>query len=280
MLAAGNEPDFEMVQRDHAFTPPPAAERPIKNQMEMRYCYILTLPEQVKMMKTTKTTAYGVGFEVSHRGGNVPPGTVALPGGGGSIGLGGNKIAPSQSTFASPRGLVEFNRRNMRGLGETASASILFSRLDQRVLTTYAQPHFIGSQWQSLTSSSVERNSQNPLFTAGFGDLSFQVERLISRKSNTRLQVRYNFNKTNLSHLLVPDLVLDQDRHLRLSTLSATLIRDTRDKPLDAHRGSFSTINLVREDIRRCECDLERAGLLHAESARTIVGLSIGTVRR
>ena len=75
---------------------------------------------------------YGFGFEVSHRGGNVPAGTVALPGGGGTIGLDGNQIAPSQSTFASPRGLVQFNRRNMRGLGETASASILLSRLDQR----------------------------------------------------------------------------------------------------------------------------------------------------
>ncbi len=186
---------------------------------------------------------YGFGFEVSHRGGNVPGGTVALPGGGGSIGLGGNQIAPSQSTFASPRGLVEFSRRNMRGLGETASASILLSRLDQRVLTTYSQPHFLGSQWQSLTSFSVERNSENPLFTAGLGDLSFQVERLISRKHNTRLQVRYDFNKTTLSHLLVPELVLDEDRHVRLSTLSATLIHDTRDKPLDAHRGVFSTIN-------------------------------------
>ena len=186
---------------------------------------------------------YGFGFEVSHRGGNVPGGTVALPGGGGTIGLGGNQIAPSQSTFASPRGLVQFSRRNMRGLGEMASASILLSRLDQRAQTSYGQPHFLGSQWQSLTSFSVERNSENPLFTAGLGDLSFQVERLISRKTNTRLQVRYDFNKTSLSHLLVPDLVLDQDRHLLLSTVSATLIRDTRDKPLDAHRGIFSTLN-------------------------------------
>ena len=187
---------------------------------------------------------YGFGFEVSHRGGNIPTGTVAVPGGGGTIGLGGNQIASSQSTFASPRGLVEYTRRNMRGLAETASASILLSRLDQRALTTYSQPHFIGSQWQSLTSFSVERNSENPLFTAGLGDLSFQLERLISRKSNSRLQVRYDFNKTTLSHLLVPELVLDQDRHVLLSTLSATIIRDTRDKPLDAHRGSFATVNL------------------------------------
>src|SRR5437660_10130498 len=89
---------------------------------------------------------YGVGFEVSHRGGNIPGGTVAIPGGGPGIGLGGTQIAPSQSTFASPRGLLEFNRRNIRGLGETASASILLARLDQRLLTTYSQPHFIGSQ--------------------------------------------------------------------------------------------------------------------------------------
>ena len=186
---------------------------------------------------------YGFGFEVSHRGGNVPSGTVAVPGGP-PIQLGGNQIAPSQSTFASPRGSIEFNRRNMRGLGETASASILLSRLDQRALITYSQPHFIGSQWSSLTSLSAERNTENPLFAARLGDVSFQVERLISRKSNTRLQLRYDFNKTVLSEVLVPQLVLSQDRNVHLSTLSGTLIRDTRDRPLDAHKGNFSTLTL------------------------------------
>jgi outer membrane protein insertion porin family len=184
---------------------------------------------------------YGFGFEVSHRGGNIPTGTVALPGGGGTIGLGGNQIAPSQSTFASPRGSVDFTRRNMRGLGETFSTSLLLSRLDQRALTTYAQPHFMGTQWQSVGSFSLERTSENPLFTASLGDVSFQVERLLHHKSNTRLQLRYDFNKTVLSHLLVPDLVLDQDRNVLLSTLSASLIHDTRDNPLDAHRGLYST---------------------------------------
>jgi outer membrane protein assembly factor BamA len=102
----------------------------------------------------------------------------------------------------------------------------------------------LGSEWGSLTSFSIERTSENPLFTAGLGDLSFQVERLISRKHNTRLQIRYDFNKTILSHLIVPELVLPRDRNVRLSTISGTLIRDTRDKPLDAHRGIFSTLNL------------------------------------
>ena len=186
---------------------------------------------------------YGFGFEVSHRGGNTPSGTVAVPGGP-VVGLGNNKIAPSQATYASPLGSVEFIRRNMRGLAETLRASLVLSRLDQRALTTYTQPHFIGSQWSSLSSISIERTTENPLFAASLGDVSFQVERLLSRKNNTRLQIRYDFNKTVLSHLLVPELVLRQDMNVHLSTFSSTVLRDTRDKPLDAHRGSLGTVNL------------------------------------
>ena len=187
--------------------------------------------------------SYGFGFEVSHRGGNIPAGTVAVPGLP-SVGLGSNQIAPSQALYASPLGSIEFTRRNMRGMAETASASILLSRLDQRVLTTYLQPHFLGSAWSSLTSFSIERTTENPLFAADLGDLSFQVEKLLSRKTHTRLQLRYDFNKTVLSHLLVPELVLPQDRDIYLSTFSGTLIRDRRDKPLDAHRGILATLDL------------------------------------
>jgi outer membrane protein insertion porin family len=186
---------------------------------------------------------YGFGFEVSHRGGNVPSGSVPIPGGG-DVQLGNNQIAPSQSTFASPRGSIEFTRRDMRGMGETFTTSLLLSRLDQRALAAYTQPHFIGSEWSSLTSISAERTTENPLFGAGLGDASFQLERVLSKKNNTRLQLRYAFNRTVLSELLVPELVLEQDRNVHLSTFSASLVRDTRDKPLDAHKGEFSTATL------------------------------------
>jgi outer membrane protein insertion porin family len=198
----------------------------------------------VKVHEAKRTDiTYGFGFEVSRRGSNVPSGTVAVPGLP-PVGLGNNQVASTESTFASPLGSIAINRRNLRGIGETASATLLLARLDQRFITSYAQPHFLGSEWGSLTSFSIERTSENPLFTAGLGDLSFQVERLISRKKNTRLQLRYDFNKTILSHLIVPELVLPRDRNIRLSTISSTLIRDTRDKPLDAHRGIFGTLNL------------------------------------
>jgi outer membrane protein insertion porin family len=200
----------------------------------------------VKVHEATRNEiTYGFGFEVSHRGGNIPTGTVALPGGGATIGLGNNQIAPSQATYASPLGSIEFTRRNLRGLGETASGSILLSRLDQRAIISYLQPHFLGSGWSSLASVSIERTTENPLFAASLGDVSFQVEKLLSRKTNTRLQLRYDFNKTILSQLLVPGLVLPQDQNVHLSTFSSTLIRDTRDKPLDAHRGVFENVSLA-----------------------------------
>ena len=186
---------------------------------------------------------YGIGFEVARRGGNIPTGTVAVPGLP-TIGLGNAQILPSEKTFASPRGSVEYSRRNMRGLGETASISLLAARLDQRALATYTQPHFRGSQWKSLFSLSAERTTLNPLFTARLGEASLQFERTINRAKTTIAQVRYDFRRTSLSQLLIPELVLPEDRSIRVSGVSGTLIHDTRDKPLDAHNGRFETLDL------------------------------------
>lgn len=185
---------------------------------------------------------YGFGIEISHRGGNVPAGTVAVPGLP-PVSIGNNRVAPSEASYVSPRGSIEFTRRNLFGRAQTGAISLLASRLDQRVLATYADPRFRGSQWQSLTSISLERTTENPLYTADLGDASFQLERLISRKKDVRAQLRYDFNKTYLSRLLVPELVLPQDRNVHLSTISGTLIEDTRDKPLDAHHGVYATLD-------------------------------------
>jgi len=186
---------------------------------------------------------WGVGFEVSRRGGSVPTGTVAVPGLP-TVGLGKAKISPSEQTFASPRGSLQFVRRNLRGLAETGSISLLVSRLDQRAIATYSDPHFRGTQWRSLFSLSAERTTENPLFAARLEDASFQVERYLNRAQTTTAQLRYSFQKTDLNQLLVPALVLPEDRNVRLSTFSGTIIKDTRDKPLDAHRGFYQTADL------------------------------------
>src|SRR5262249_34622531 len=63
--------------------------------------------------------------------------------------------------------------------------------------------------------------------------------------------VRYSFTETGLTRLLIPQLVPPSDLHVRLSTISATYTSDTRDNPLDAHKGLFQTyeFDLNREPL-------------------------------
>jgi len=189
-----------------------------------------------------KEISYGFGLEVARRGGNVPSGTITLPGLP-PITSGAPNFTAAEKTFVSPRGSIGFTRYNVRGLAETASISALIARLDQRALATYAQPHFRGSSWSSLYSASIERTTENPTFEARLAEGSWQLEKPLNKDKTRRVQLRYRFRRTVLSNLLIPGLVLPQDQRLRLSTLSATWIRDTRDKPLDASRGFYETLD-------------------------------------
>jgi outer membrane protein assembly factor BamA len=186
--------------------------------------------------------AYGFGLQVARRGGNVPAGTIALPGLPPVV-SGAPNFTAAEQTFVSPRGSVTFTRYNLRGLAESASASILLSRLDQRALATYSQPHFRESSWSSLLSASIERTTENPTFAARLGEGAWQFEKPLNKDRTRRIQLRYRFRRTILSDLLIPGLVPPQDQRLRLSTLSATWIRDTRDKPLDASHGFYETLD-------------------------------------
>ena len=190
-----------------------------------------------------KEISYGFGLEVARRGGNLPSGTIALPGLP-PITSGAPNFTAAEKTFVSPRGSIGFTRYNVRGLAETASVSALVARLDQRALATYAQPHFRGSSWSSLYSAAIERTTENPAFAARLAEGSWQLEKPLNKDKTRRIQLRYRFRRTVLSNLLIPGLVLPQDQRLRLSTLSATWIRDTRDKPLDASRGFYETLDL------------------------------------
>jgi outer membrane protein insertion porin family len=187
--------------------------------------------------------SYGFGLQVARRGGNVPSGTIALPGLP-PVTSGAPNFTAAEKTFVSPRGSIGFTRYNLRGLAESASISALLSRLDQRALATYSQPHFTGSSWSSLYSASIERTTENPTFEARLAEGSWQLEKPLNKDKTRRIQLRYRFRRTVLSNLLIPGLVLPQDQRLRLSTLSATWIRDTRDKPLDASRGFYETLDL------------------------------------
>lgn len=182
---------------------------------------------------------YGFGFEVVNRGGNVPSGTVALPGLP-PVGL-PSTFKTSEKTFWGPRGTFQYTRRNFRGLAETITIGLLGARLIQRAGISWADPYFLGANWSSNATISGERNSENPIFTSRYGDFGFQVQRSLNAAGNKILTLRYGYRQTSLTNLLIPDLVPPDDRQLHLSTLDASYTYDTRDNPLDATKGMYQT---------------------------------------
>jgi outer membrane protein insertion porin family len=185
--------------------------------------------------------AYGFGFEYTPLSASLSSGVVVLPG------LPTVSLPPSfqviQKNVFSPLGSIEYSRLNLRGRGETASIATFISRLDQRASFTYLHPQFRGLNWNGLWSFSVERTTQNPLFTARLGQGSFQIERILDAAKTKRLQFRYTYQRTVLTHLLIQNFIPPEDQSVRSSMPSVSFVRDTRDKPLDAHKGAFQTID-------------------------------------
>jgi outer membrane protein insertion porin family len=222
---------------------------------------------------------YGFGFEVINRGGSIPSGTVALPGLP-PVGL-PSTFKTSEKTFWGPRGTFQYTRRNFRGLGETISLSFLGARLDQRASASYTDPYFLGANYSSNVLLTVERNSENPIFTSRSGDFGFQVERLLNATGTRRLTARYGYRQTALTNLLIPDLVSPEDLRVRLSYFDGTYTYDTRDNVLDAHKGTFQTaefdidpsafgssVNFARLRIQAAYYKNIGAGIIWANSLR------------
>lgn len=184
---------------------------------------------------------YGGGLEIVSRGGSPPGGAIVIPGLA-PIPVGKNFVT-SERRFFGPRGSFAYTLHNLRGRGETFTAAILGSRLDNRATLTYGVPRFFSASWNSLLSATGERSTLNPLFSSTFGEGSFQVQRNLDARRTQTLILRYRLRRTVLSDLLIPDLVLPEDRAIRLSTVSVSYVRDTRDKPLDAHRGMYQTLD-------------------------------------
>ena len=188
------------------------------------------------------TMTYGFGFEVINRGGSVPSGTVAIPGLP-PVGLPSN-FTTSETTYYGPRGTFQYTRNNVRGKGESLSATAFAGRLDQRVAGYYIDPQFMWSKWGSTTSILVEKDEENPIYSSQVENGSYQLQRFLDKKKVDAFFLRYSFSQTDLTRILIPELVLPQDQHVRLSTIAANLTHDTRDNPLDAHKGTYQTIEL------------------------------------
>lgn len=185
---------------------------------------------------------YGFGFEIINRGGNIPSGTVAIPTLP-PIGLPGN-FTTNQQTFYGPRGTFQYTRNNVRGKAESISFTGFAGRLDQRGGIFYIDPNFRWSKWSLTLGVTAEHDGENPLFTSQQEIASEQIQRFLDDAKTRIFFLRYSFSKTDLTHIEIPELVPPEDQHVRLSTISASFTRDTRDNVLDAHKGMLQSMEL------------------------------------
>ena len=183
---------------------------------------------------------YSLGFEVIERGGSIPSGTVTVPGLP-PIGV-PTSFTADETTFYGPRGTVQYTRNNLRGKGESLELTAFAGRLDQRGNVYYIDPNFRWSPWRATVSASIERNEENPIFSSQIELGSVQLQRALDKAKKDILFARYSFSKTDLTRVLIPMLVPEEDQHVRLSTLAVNLTRDTRDNALDEHKGMLDSI--------------------------------------
>lgn len=185
---------------------------------------------------------YSVGFEATERGGTIPHGKVAVPG------LPAVEVPTtfqtSEESFWSPTGSIQYTRNNILGQAESFTIGGFASRLDLQGSTGWNFPDLRNTSWAANFSISAERDQQNPLFTSDLASAILQFQKFLDSDRAKSVFFRYTFNRTNLTNLLIPELVPPEDQNVRLSGLSGSFVRDTRDNPIDAHKGIYESAEL------------------------------------
>jgi outer membrane protein assembly factor BamA len=182
---------------------------------------------------------YGVGFEMTRRGGTLPDGRVAVPG----LPLlrVPSTFVTAEETFAGPRASLQYTRSNVRGRAESMTIGALYGPLERTAQFDYINPQFHWTKWRVVMEAAADYNRQNPLFTSRQLIATFQVEHPLDDKNRQNLILRYSLSRQNLTNLAIPELVRPKDQNVRLSMFSASYIRDTRNNAIDPQKGTYAS---------------------------------------
>jgi outer membrane protein insertion porin family len=182
---------------------------------------------------------YGIGFEITSRGGTVPDGRIAVPG------LPELRVpstfVTAQETFAGPRASLQYTRSNVRGRAEAMTVGALYGPLESTAQFDYINPQFHWTRWRAVTEAAADYNKQNALFTSRQLIATFQLEHPLDDKNRQNLILRYSLSRQNLTNLAIPELVPPRDQNVRLSMFSASYIRDTRNNAIDPQKGTYAS---------------------------------------
>ncbi|MGA2252388.1 POTRA domain-containing protein [Terracidiphilus sp.] len=188
------------------------------------------------------TLTYGAGFEAQT---GTPQNNCA------GLIAAGVECSANGHTGVSLRGLASITRNNLFGRDQSASISGNYGTLEQRVDLIYQYPHPLGAKNFGLTFSGGYANSQAvTTYVASRLDAGIRITQkftgsghgLLSRANTFIYEFDFRRVKVDENSIQVyPLAVAELSSAVRVGGPGFTWIRDTRDNPTDATRGSYTT---------------------------------------
>jgi outer membrane protein insertion porin family len=185
---------------------------------------IVVLVEEAKRY----TIAYGGGFEVQRLASTSSP-------------TGGQ-------VQAAPRGILELSKLNLTGRADSLSLKLRGSTLQGRALLGYSEPDTFGSQHLSFQATAfAEKTRDINTFTEDRYEGSVQLTEKVT--PFTTMLYHYAFRKVVVSNLNISasEIPLFNAPTL-VSQFGITWIRDSRDNPADASKGTFNSADVSIAD--------------------------------
>ncbi|WP_420239310.1 POTRA domain-containing protein [Telmatobacter bradus] len=162
----------------------------------------------------------------------------------------GESCDPNGKTGVSWRGILDITRNNLNGGERSASLRGTYGLLEQKVDLLYQIPHFQGNRNFGLTFSGGYASSKDVttyvasrLQAGARFTESFRAPNSFLSKANT-IVYEYDFRRVKVAQdslQVGPYDLKALSTAVRVAGPSLTWIRDTRDSPLDAHRGTYTS---------------------------------------
>ena len=202
-------------------------------------------PYKTVLIQTTEarrwTLTYGLGFEAQT---GTPQNNCR------GIATTGAPCSPNGKTGISPRVLGAVTRNNLFGREQSASIQGTYGLLEQNLNLLFQNPHFFGNRDFGFTFSGGYASSQNvttyvasKLETGVRWTEHFSQPGSFFSKANTFVY-EFDFRRVKVaaeSLQVGPSEIEALSTAVRVAGPSVTWIRDTRDSPLDSHRGTYTS---------------------------------------
>lgn len=151
---------------------------------------------------------------------------------------------PQGTTGVSPRVTFSVTRLNFRGRDQTLTLKLRYGNLEKLALLGFTEPRWFDSPKLILDFTTFYQQTNDvSTFTATRAEGAAQLRQILDRA--TTLLYRLIYRRVSTSNLVIaPGQVPLFSQPVRVGMPAFSYVRDTRDNPIDSHKGSFSTSDL------------------------------------